>query len=226
LAPLFILTSFALGLAIFALVLVAGFETLGRPVGARLLARLRQLLAVFVAAVLYFVAVYHLTNIYMAGHRGIESFVLLNGGIYTGLFWLGQVGIGGAVPLVLLLRRVPRDDTTRLRRSLLAGAAAVVAGGLCQFYVLIIGGQAYPLKMFPGMVVRSSFYDGVVHSYIPRWPETVLALSGVAVAALIVLIGVRLLPFLPEGLADEVVSAHGARPQATEAETAKTAVGA
>ena len=224
LAPLFILTSFALGLAIFALVLVAGFKALARPIGARVLAHLRQLLAVFVAATMYFVAVYHLTNIYIAGHRGIESFVLLNGGIYTWLFWAGQIGIGGVVPLVLLLRRIARDDTARLRRSLVAGAAAVVAGGLCQFYVLIIGGQAYPLQMFPGMVVRSSFYDGVVHSYIPRWPETVLALSGVAVVGLIVLIAIRLLAFLPESLADEVVSVHGAAAPAAEAQTAKTAV--
>ncbi len=217
LAPLFILMSFAFGLAIFSLVLLAGFKIVGRPVGGRVLARLKTLLGVFVAAVMYFVAVYHLTNIYIAGHRGVEAFVLLKGGLYTGLFWGGQVLVGGIVPLVLLLRRYPLDDVQGIARALVWGALAVVAGGLAQIYVLIIGGQAYPLQMFPGMVVHSSFYDGVVHSYIPRWPETVLALSGVAVVGLIVLIAVRLLPFLPENLTDEVVSAHGARPAAGSA---------
>ncbi len=218
LAPLFIVTSFAFGLAIFALVLLAGFKALGRPVGARLLARLKSLLAVFVAAVLYFVAVYHLTNLYMAGHRGVESFMLVTGGVFPPLFWGGQIFVGGVIPLLLLLRRAPQGDVGALARTLAFAACAVVAGGLAQIYVLIIGGQSYPLQMFPGLVVKSSFYDGVVHNYVPHWPETVLALSGVAVVALIVLIAVRLLPFLPESLEDHVVSAHGARTQASGAE--------
>ncbi len=216
LAPLFILTSFAFGLAIFALVLLGGFKVLGRPVGARLLARLKSLLAVFVAAVLYFVAVYHLTNLYMAGHRGVESFTLVTGGIFPVLFWGGQIFIGGVVPLVLLLRPAPRADVGALARTLTAASAAVVAGGLAQIYVIIIGGQSYPLQMFPGLIVKSSFYDGVVHNYVPHWPETVLALSGIAIAALIVLVAVRLLPFLPESLEDHVVSVHGERTATAE----------
>ncbi|WP_298137681.1 NrfD/PsrC family molybdoenzyme membrane anchor subunit [Acidiferrobacter sp.] len=215
-APLFILMSFAFGLAIFVLVLMAGFHVVGRPIGARLLARLKTLLAVFVAGVMYFVAVFHLTNLYMAGHRGVESFLLVTGGIYPALFWGGQVLIGGVVPLVLLLRRRPPGDAPGLTRVLAWAAALVVFGGLCQVYVIIIGGQAYPLQLFPGMIVHSSFYDGVVHSYIPRWPETTLAVSGVAVVGLIVLLAVRLLPFLPESLADEVVSAHAPPPKAGE----------
>jgi [DsrC]-trisulfide reductase subunit P len=35
-------------------------------------------------------------------------------------------------------------------------------GGLCQFYVVIIGGQAYPLDLFPGLRASSSFFDGEV----------------------------------------------------------------
>ncbi len=222
LAPLFILTSFAFGLAIFVLVLLGGFKALARPVGARLLTRLRSLLAVFVAAVLYFVAVYHLTNLYMAGQRGVESFMLVTGGLFPWLFWGGQVFVGGIVPLWLLLRPVPGADGAALRRTLMLGAAAVVAGGFAQMYVLIIGGQSYPLQMFPGLIVKSRFYDGVVHTYIPQWPETVLALSGVAVVALIVLIALRLLPFLPVSLADDVVSVHGVHAPAAEAEGAPT----
>jgi len=206
LAPLFILMSFAFGLAIFMLVLMAAFAVEGRVIGARLMGRLRALLAVFVAAVLYFVLVYHLTNLYIVGRRGIEAFVLMHGGIYTWLFWGGQIGIGGVLPLVLLLRRVPAE---RYARSLALASGGVVLGGFAQIYVLIVGGQSYPLQMFPGMIVRSSFFDGVVHPYVPRWPETVLAVSALAVSALIVLLAVRLLPFLPETLKDEAITPAG-----------------
>ncbi len=199
LAPMFIIMSLAFGLAVYLIVLIVGFAATERPLGAFVLTTLRGLLAVFVGAVLYFVMVYHLTNLYWAGHRGVEAFVLLRGGVITALFWVGQVAIGGLVPLALLL--IPGGGPGRL----LAAAAAVVAGGLAQIYVLIIGGQSYPLTLFPGMIVHSRFYDGVVHTYVPRWPETVLAASGIAVTALIVLIAIRLWPFLPRSLADEVV---------------------
>ncbi|MHB8254474.1 MAG: NrfD/PsrC family molybdoenzyme membrane anchor subunit [Acidiferrobacter sp.] len=204
LAPLFIIMSFAFGLAVFLLVLIIGFRLIGRPLGARVVARLKVLLTVFVAAVLYFVTVYHLTNLYMAGHRGIEAFVLVHGGIYTELFWGGQILVGGVLPLVVLLSRFGRQAA-----GLALASLGVVLGGFAQIYVLIVGGQAYPLQMFPGMIVHSSFYDGVVHPYIPQWPETLLAVSGLGVVGLIVLLGVRLLPFLPESLADQAVDVHG-----------------
>ena len=59
--------------------------------------RLKTLLAIFAAASLYFVAVYHVTNLYMAKRLGIEQFILLEGGIHTALFWIGQVLIGGVL---------------------------------------------------------------------------------------------------------------------------------
>ncbi|HUW97586.1 MAG TPA: NrfD/PsrC family molybdoenzyme membrane anchor subunit [Acidiferrobacter sp.] len=206
LAPLFIIMSFAFGLAIYLLVLITAFKVLDRPLGSKVVIRLKQLLTVFVAAVLYFVVVYHITNIYMAGNRGVEAFVLLHGGVYTDIFWYGQILVGGVIPLVILLSRYGRRIA-----GLATASAGVVLGGLSQVYVIIIGGQAYPLQLFPGMIVHSSFYDGVVNMYIPRWPETLLAVSGLGVVGCIVLLGVRLLPFLPQSLADSVVDVHGHR---------------
>ncbi len=49
--------------------------------------------------------------------------------------------------------------------------ALVILGGLAQMYVIIIGGQAYPLEIFPGKDVTSSFFDGVVNTYTPSLPE-------------------------------------------------------
>ena len=105
LAPMFIVMSFSFGLAIFVLVLMAACRWSGRALGDVVLNRLANLLGVFVAAVLYFVAVYHLTNLYVARQHEVERFILLDGGIYTALFWIGQVLVGGIVPLALLFGR-------------------------------------------------------------------------------------------------------------------------
>jgi molybdopterin-containing oxidoreductase family membrane subunit len=64
-------------------------------------------------------------------------------------------------------------------------------------YVFIIGGQAFPLEIFPGYEVASSFRDGQVAAYAPRAPEVLLGLGGVAAAYLITLVGVQVLDFMP-----------------------------
>ncbi|RMD71518.1 MAG: molybdopterin oxidoreductase, partial [Gammaproteobacteria bacterium] len=83
LAPTFVTMSFSYGTAIYILMLMAFFAWTKRPLGDAVLNRLKNLLGVFVAAVLYFWAVYHLTNLYMAEHWGAERFILLEGGVYT-----------------------------------------------------------------------------------------------------------------------------------------------
>jgi molybdopterin-containing oxidoreductase family membrane subunit len=203
LAPLFIIMSFSFGLAIFVLVLMAACRWTGRPLGDVVLKRLRNLLGVFVAAVLYFVAVHHLTNLYIARQHEIERFFLWEGGIYTALFWLGQVLVGGIVPLVLLFGSASR-------RALAAAAACVIVGGLAQLYVLVIGGQAYPQLMFPEKEVASSFFDGVVAHYAPSLPEVALGVGGVALALALTAVALKVLPFLPKSLADGEVGAAAA----------------
>jgi molybdopterin-containing oxidoreductase family membrane subunit len=69
-------------------------------------------------------------------------------------------------------------------------------------YVIIIGGQAYPLNFFPGMEVTSSFGDGQVAKYRASAPELLLGLSGVAIAMLVAGVGASLLPFLPRRALD------------------------
>jgi molybdopterin-containing oxidoreductase family membrane subunit len=203
-APLFIIMSFSFGLAVFILVLQAACRWSGRPCGEAVLRRLKNLLGVFVAAVLYFVAVQHLTNLYATEHHGVERFILLEGGVYTALFWIGQVLIGGLVPLALLYH----PGTGAAPRYVALAAALVVLGGLAQVYVIIIGGQAYPLVLFPGMEESSGFFDGAVNAYAPSLPEVALGLGGVAVALALVVVAVKVLPFLPASLADAEVDPH------------------
>jgi Ni/Fe-hydrogenase subunit HybB-like protein len=204
-APLFIALSLSYGLAVFLLVLMAAARGSARALGDALLARFARLQVIFVAAGLYFMLVYHLTNLYFTKHHAFERFVLLEGGVYTALFWLGQVLLGGVLPIVLLLH--PRIGQRRPRIAI--SAALVVAGGFAQMAVTIIGGQAYPLVMFPGHQVSSSFADGVVNHYAPSLPEWLLGLGGVAVVGLIVTLALKLMGFLPQRLDDAAIASSG-----------------
>lgn len=197
LAPMFIINSFAYGLACFILVLMAAYWWNGKSVGQQQLTVMKRLLGVFVGAVLYFAMVYHLANLYVTQHHGVESFILLNGGIYTQLFWIGQVLVGGIIPLVLVFS--PAFNGSRFAN--IAAPVLVIIGGLCQVYVLVIGGQAYPMSVFPGKeVVESGFFDGMVSSYSPTMAETLLGLGGIVITLLLMAVTSRMLPLLPESL--------------------------
>jgi Ni/Fe-hydrogenase subunit HybB-like protein len=202
-APMFIVFSFAYGLALFLLVLMPAMRWTGREFGDVTFSRLRKLLAVFVAASLYFVTVYHLTNLYITQRHGVEGFVLLSGGVYTTMFWLGQVVVGGVIPLVILLSGLGKS------RSLTAFASVlIVLGGIAQMYVTIVGGQAYPMSLFPGKDVTSSFFDGQAGIYSPSLPEILLGVSGLGIALALTVLAIKVLPFLPETLADKNADLH------------------
>ena len=102
LAPMFIVMSFAFGLAVFILLLILSFRLDRRELDASHLQRLRKLLGIFIAGVFYFVVVFHLTKLYGAQNHDFERFILAEGGIYTLLFWLVQIGLGNLLPLALI----------------------------------------------------------------------------------------------------------------------------
>ncbi len=193
--PLFIAMSFAFGLALFILVTLALFRLDGRIFGDKLMLRLGSLLGVFAAVVLYFTIVQHLTALYAEEHAGVERFILRDGGIYTMLFWLVQVGLGGLVPMALVFLRPSRAST-------ILASILVIIGGLAQIYVIVIGGQAYPLQIFPGYEVLEGFNEGVVNSYSPTIYELALGLGGVALALLAAGLGAKILRVLPTNLSD------------------------
>jgi molybdopterin-containing oxidoreductase family membrane subunit len=193
-APLFIAVSLLHGLAFTVLVLAAAGRQLHQElVTDEMVGRFRGLLAIFALAVLYFTALHHLTNLYASEHHGVERFLLLEGGIYTAVFWVGQVLVGSILPLAILAS----SRYGQSRRAITVASALFLIGGLAQLYVIIIGGQAYPLNLFPGMEVTSSFQDGQVAHYRASLPEILLGLSGLSIAVLVVGIAVKLLPFLP-----------------------------
>ncbi len=197
-APLFIVMSLSFGTALTLLIGMLIFWINGATMDPALAQKLRRLLGFFVIGVAYLVAVDHLTKLYVTGHHQLEQFILVDGGIYTLLFWGVQILLGTVVPAILLL--LPRFCQ---RGYLIAAALLVVVGALTQVYVLIIGGQVFPLELFPGYSVTSTFYDGVIADYTPSLAELALGMGGMGLAVLVTLIGVRILPFVPVQMTGE-----------------------
>ncbi|MES9816343.1 MAG: NrfD/PsrC family molybdoenzyme membrane anchor subunit [Candidatus Thiodiazotropha sp.] len=198
-APMFVIMSFSYGLAFFIITLIAAYMWGDRELGDLRLTRLKNLLGVFVGAVLYFVLAYNLTNLYATQHHGIERFILLDGGIYTVMFWIGQILIGSIIPLFLIYS--PAFEKSRW--AIAVASVAVLIGGFFQIYIIVIGGQAYPMNMFPGKeVIESGFFDGQVANYVPTFPEAALGVAGIAVALSLVAIGARIIKVFPETLED------------------------
>jgi len=193
LPPMFIVLSFAWGLAVFLVVQSAMFSWNELALNPAIQERMKNLLGLFILGALYLVAAYHLTNLYFAKQAAFEHFILFDGGLYPWLFWGGYVVVGGALPLLLIF-------APDLGKSghVLAASLLTLLGAFALLYVFIIGGQAFPLNIFPGYeVVSSSFGDGQIGHYAPSLPEVLLGSGGLAIAFLITTVGVRALNFLP-----------------------------
>lgn len=192
LPPMFIVLSFAWGMAVFHLVQTVMYAWNAKVLDSAIMERKKHLLGIFVLASLYMVATYHFTNLYFAHRIGFEHFILRDGGIYTNLFWWGYVALGNILPLILIyLPGLGR------KKCAVAASLAVVLGGFMFLYVFIIGGQAFPLSIFPGFEVSSSFGDGQIASYHPSLYEFLLGFAGVAIAFIITTVSVRVLNFMP-----------------------------
>lgn len=191
LPPMFIVLSFAWGLAVFHLVQAATYVWNERQHDPAVIERTKHLLGIFVIGSLYLVAVYHLTNLYFAQQVGFVRFILIEGGIYPALFWLGYIVVGNLVPLGLIYW--PGRKTNCVAASVL-----VIVGAFALLYVFIIGGQAYPLDIFPGFSESSSFGDGQIASYSPSIYEFLLGFGGLAIAFILTAVGVHIFNFMPQ----------------------------
>jgi len=203
LAPMFIIMSFAWGLAVFLIVQAVMFRWNEQPLHPAILKRMKNLLGVFIAAVLYFVIVYHLTNLYFAKQAAFEKFLLVDSE-FAPIFWFGQILLGSLLPMAILYH----PALGQRLGAVVAASGLVIFGAFCTLYVFIIGGEAFPLDIFPGMQITSSFFDGQVAGYAPSLPEFLLGLGGVGVAFMITLVGVRVLKFMPEDDTVQPDAAH------------------
>jgi len=194
-APIFIASSLLYGLAFTVLVLLTmSIETSDILCTRELIGKFRGLLALFAATTLALTLIAHLTKLYAAPTLEVELFLLRDGGLISLAFWIGQIGLGLLAPLVLLAAM--KSEASNVAE--LAGAAILfLFGGLAQMYVVIIGAQAFPLKIFPGLEASSAFGDGAVATYAPTAPEFLLGVSGVSIAMLLAALAFRLLPVIP-----------------------------
>ncbi|ABI57010.1 NrfD/PsrC family molybdoenzyme membrane anchor subunit [Alkalilimnicola ehrlichii MLHE-1] len=199
LAPLFIAASLSYGTAAFILVASGLLRVQNRRLPQELLRGLGRLQVLFILATVYLLAIYLVTHAYMPDRHGVLRFLLLEGGVYPALFWGVQILLGAVLPLFLLLTGPGAGAPMRL----VAAAGLVLLGGLAHLYVTIIGAQAYPLALFPGMTVSSTFFDGQVTHYAPTLPEVVLGIGGIALATLLVCLATRVLPIVPDALPGE-----------------------
>ncbi len=193
LAPMFIIMSFAWGLAVFLVVQSTMYAWNNMTLPPLILRRMKNLLATFVAAVLYFTIVLHLVNAYFAKNIAFEQFILFESE-FASMFWVGQILIGTLLPLALLFAPGTREKALWVN----VAALLVIVGAYFHLYVFIIGGQAFPLDIFPGYDVKSSFMDGAVDHYAASLPEFLLAIGGLGIAFTMTTIGVRVLHFLPQ----------------------------
>lgn len=193
LPPMFIVLSFAWGLAVFHVVQTVIYAWNEKTLDASILQRKKNLLGIFVIASLYMVATYHFTNLYFANHIDFENFILFDGGLFPNLFWWGYVFFGNVLPLALIY--LPGLGQTR---CVMAASMAVVLGAFVFLYVFIIGGQAFPLSIFPGFEVSSTFADGQINEYHPTVYEFLVGIMGLAIAFIITTVSVRVLNFMPQ----------------------------
>ena len=192
LPPMFVVMSFAWGMAVFHIVQMVIYAWNDKELEPEILERKKRLLGLFILGSLYMVAVYHMTNLYFAHRMSFERFILLDGGVYPALFWWGYVLIGNVLPLALIF--MPGMKT---KKSAMMASLAVVLGGFAFLYVFIIGGQAFPLELFPGYQVSSTFGDGQIGSYTPSIYEILLGFGGLAIAFIITTVSVHVLNFMP-----------------------------
>lgn len=206
LAPLFISLSLSLGTAFFLITLMAVSKMSNRELGDGVIRRLSRLLGVFVALTFYFVVVYHLSNAYLAKQIAFETFILFTGNPYPMLLWFGFGIVGTLLPLLLIY--LPKFDRTSEFSAL--ASFLVMLGAFCLLYVIIIGGQAFPLEIFPGKeVLESSFGDAnKIHPYVPTIWEILLGFAGIGIALIAAFLASWVLPFFPETLANTAVDPH------------------
>ena len=193
LAPLFIVMSLLYGTAVFYLLLrvISKLQNINIP--DEIVINIRRLMIIFLLANIYFLILYHITNLYISKQIAVTSFILLEGGNYTTMFWLGQVGVGLLIPLLFELTN---KDNRNFPLTLTC--IMTIVGGFFAVAVIIIGGQAFPLNIFPDhTIISSSFFDNQIHSYTPSIFEFGLGIGGTSLALIIILVLITNLKFIP-----------------------------
>lgn len=193
LPPSFIAAALSSGTALMIIILYYTFRFSGRYLDPRLLTSLGKLMGVFIIVVLYFLFVENITRSYAPANYEESSFLLLHGGKYTALFWIGLVGLGMIVPMIVglnhaLSRNIP----------LLLGASVLqLAGVLIERFIIVIPAQVFPVELFHDQEVSSVFLDGQFADYSVSLIEWTYSAGMMGAVVFLFALVIRLWPMVP-----------------------------
>ncbi|VAX19078.1 hypothetical protein MNBD_NITROSPINAE02-1310 [hydrothermal vent metagenome] len=161
LAPSFIAAALSSGTALMIIVLHYTFKATGRKLDEKLIHALAKLMGVFILVVIYFLFMENVTRSYAPKNYEAASFLLLHGGKYTAIFWIGLMLIGLIIPLAIVFYK----KTGGAVKWILLAAWMQLFGVLCERYIIVIPAQVMPLEFFPDKEITSVFLDGAYATY-------------------------------------------------------------
>lgn len=194
LPPSFIAAALSSGTALMILVVIATFKYTGRELDFSLIQKLASYLLIFIGIVAYFIFIENVTRTYIPEYYEAQKFLLLDGGKYPVIFWLGLVGCGIVFPFIILLL----PGTGKSIPWIMGACVLVVAGVLAERYIIVIPGQVLPLDIFPGMEITSDFQDGIIAEYCISFVEALQAVGITAFIFLLYTLGLKFFELLPE----------------------------
>ncbi len=184
----FLAAALTSGTSLIILISVVTFKLTQRVIQKELILSLGKLLSYMIIVLLVMVFVDKLTHLYFPNR---EATVYLLTGDYWWIFWLFQIGMGIAIPLILLI--FPRTGKTT--GGIVAAAVAVVLGVFGERAALVIPGTAHPQPFFPGRIEGMWGEPGIFP--ITLW-ETLLSLSIVSFVVFLFVLGLKYLEILPD----------------------------
>jgi len=192
LPPSFVAAALSSGAALMILVLVSLFRITGRVLDRVLVIWLGRLLAVFIIVAMYVILIENVHRLYLIESREATGALLFHG--YSAwLFWGGLIGLGSVVPALLLFRR--RTGTSV--RWIVFASVLVVAGVVCERYLIVLPGLEHPPDLFPGYEIVASPLDEGIVTYSLSFLEALQALGVLSLIGFIFVLGLKYLPLLP-----------------------------
>jgi len=188
----FVTAAMASGTALMIVLIVSLFKITRRHVDDELVLWLGQFLAVCLLVVVYFLFAENAYRAYVVELRDAAVYYLFSG--FHGLiFWLGLIGAGCAVPLLLLFNR----RTGRSVRWVVFASVLVVSGVLCERYVIVLPGLTHPPDLFAGMNIAGSALEEGIATYSVSFIEIVQALGVFGVIGFLFVWGLKTFKLLP-----------------------------
>lgn len=184
----FILAAFTSSLAFLILILLAVFKLARRALDKKIIAALGGLLKAFIIGLLLLMFVANVTHSYSLDK---EPTLFMLFGPFSWLFWGPEIFLGMVVPLVILFH--PRTKNSLM--GIVVASSLVVIGIFFKRFYLVIPGLAFPLQFYPGTIEG---VWGQVGSFSFTPVEVTLSLGIFSFLALIFVLGLKLMPLLPD----------------------------